>query len=381
MKRNTELPLDQIIHGNCLEVLEDLPENSVDLIFADPPYNLQLQQELWRPNMTKVDAVDDDWDKFSSMDAYDQFCMAWLSACLRVLKETGTIWVIGSYHNIYRVGAIMQDLGYWFLNDVVWIKTNPMPNFRGVRFTNAHETLIWASKSKNSKYTFNHHAMKSLHDDLQMRSDWLLPICSGSERIKVNGKKAHSTQKPEALLYRVILSSSNPGDLVLDPFFGSGTTGAVAKKLHRHWIGIELEGEYIQMAQERIDKIASEMFTEEVFDVRDKKRLLPRVAFGSLLENDLLHPGQKLYFCKDPQVIALVKADGKLIMDGFEGSIHQVGKHLMKGSPCNGWEHWYYEGEAGALKPIDELRTLIRERIFQNKEGQDERQWKNVVNK
>lgn len=369
MKRNMELPLDQIIHGNCLEVLEDLPENSVDLIFADPPYNLQLQQALWRPNMTKVDAVDDDWDQFSSLSAYDQFSLDWLSACRRVLKENGTIWVIGSYHNIYRVGSIMQDLGYWFLNDVIWIKTNPMPNFRGVRFTNAHETLIWASKSKDSKYTFNHHAMKSLNDDLQMRSDWLLPICSGSERIKINGKKAHSTQKPEALLYRVILSSSNPGDLVLDPFFGSGTTGAVAKKLHRHWIGIEAEEQYIQIAQERLDKIMPALCLEEVFDVRDKKRTLPRVAFGSLLEHDLIHPGQKLTFRKDPRLIALVKADGKLIMDGFEGSIHQVGKHLMNGNPCNGWEHWYYEGEDGTLKPIDDLRTKVRAQIEKRSEA------------
>ncbi len=244
-----ELPLDQILQGDCLEILNQLPENSIDLIFADPPYNLQLQKDLWRPNMTRVAAVDDAWDQFDGFHAYDKFTLAWLSACRRVLKDTGAIWVIGTYHNIFRVGAILQDLGFWILNDVVWIKTNPMPNFRGVRFTNAHETLIWAAKNPRSHNAFNHRLMKSLNDDLQMRSDWLLPICSGPERIKVDGKKAHSTQKPEALLYRVVLASSRPGDVVLDPFFGSGTTGAVAKKLHRHWIGIELEPGYITHRQ------------------------------------------------------------------------------------------------------------------------------------
>jgi len=281
-----KLPIDEIIHGDCVEVLNNLPENSIDLIFADPPYNLQLQQDLWRPNMTRVDAVNDDWDQFQSFKSYDDFSRQWLTACRRVLKDTGTIWVIGSYHNIYRVGSIMQDIGYWFLNDVIWIKTNPMPNFRGVRFTNAHEILLWASKSKGAKYTFNHHAMKSINDDLQMRSDWVLPICSGSERIKVNGKKAHSTQKPEPILYRVIVSSSNPGDIILDPFFGSGTTGSVAKKLHRHWIGIEMEKKYIKIAQTRLDSVSPEIFDEQVFDVRDKKRLEPRVPFANLLEND-----------------------------------------------------------------------------------------------
>ncbi|MEE9618239.1 MAG: DNA methyltransferase, partial [Anaerolineae bacterium] len=342
-----------------------LPEKSIDLIFADPPYNLQLEQALWRPNMTRVDAVDDQWDQFSSFQAYDEFSRQWLSACRRVLKDTGAIWVIGSYHNIYRVGVIMQDLGYWFLNDVVWVKTNPMPNFRGVRFTNAHETLIWASKAKGAKYTFNHHAMKALNDGKQMRSDWLLPICSGAERIKVNDKKAHSTQKPEALLYRVILSSSNPGDVVLDPFFGSGTTGAVAKRLHRHWIGIEREGKYIEIAHERLDSVVPESFDEPTFDVRDKKRLQPRLPFSSLLENGLLKPGQVLFFRRDRTKIARVKPDGNLILapDGFEGSIHQAGKHLMAGSPCNGWDHWYFEAENGKLFPIDDLRQIARERL------------------
>ncbi len=249
------LPLNQILLGNCIEILNTLPENSVDLVFADPPYNLQLQNDLYRPNLSKVDAVNDKWDKFANFEEYDNFTRDWLLACRRVLKETGTIWVIGTYHNIYRVGAIMQDLGFWILNDVIFIKNNPMPNFRGVRFTNAHETLIWAKKEKGAKYTFNHHAMKALNDDLQMRSDWHLALATGKERIKSNGAKAHPTQKPEALLYRVIMSTSNPGAVILDPFFGSGTTGAVAKKLGRNWIGIERDKKYIRVAQKRIDAV------------------------------------------------------------------------------------------------------------------------------
>ncbi len=354
------LPLDSILQGDCIDLLRSLPDGSIDLIFADPPYNLQLRQDLWRPNMTKVDAVNDEWDQFSSFQAYDEFSRQWLSACRRVLKDDSTIWVIGSYHNVFRLGAIMQDLGYWFLNDIVWVKTNPMPNFRGVRFTNAHETLIWASKQKGARYTFNHHAMKALNDGKQMRSDWLLPICSGAERIKVNGQKAHSTQKPEALLYRVILSSSNPGDVVLDPFLGSGTTAAVAKKLHRHWIGIEREEEYVEIAQRRINATTPEPFDERTFDVRDKKRSRPRIPFGSLLENGLLKPGQCLYFRRDRTKVARIKPDGKLVLNGFEGSIHQAGRHLMGGSPCNGWEHWCFEAEDGEIQSIDDLREALR---------------------
>jgi len=353
------LPLDRILQGDCIEILNSLPENSIDLIFADPPYNLQLNHDLWRPDSSLVAAVDDPWDQFADFQAYDAFSRAWLCACRRVLKENGTIWVIGSYHNIFRVGALMQDLGFWFLNDVIWIKTNPMPNFRGVRFTNAHETLIWASKTKGARYTFNHHAMKHFNDDLQMRSDWLLPICTGAERIKENGKKAHSTQKPEALLYRVILASSNPGEVALDPFFGSGTTGAIAKKLHRHWIGIELDENYIRIAQQRLDQITPAAFQDQVFDVRDRKRNQPRVAFSRLLENGLLQPGQRLYFRGDRRQPALLKPDGRLLIDGFEGSIHQTGKHLLNGGPCNGWEHWYFENEVGELQPIDVLRQKI----------------------
>ncbi|MBN1995573.1 MAG: site-specific DNA-methyltransferase [Anaerolineae bacterium] len=374
-----ELPLNQILQGDCVEVLNALPEKSVDLIFADPPYNLQLQQELWRPNMTKVDAVNDDWDQFSSFQAYDAFSRKWLTACRRVLQDNGAIWVIGSYHNIYRVGAIMQDLGYWFLNDIVWIKTNPMPNFRGVRFTNAHETLLWASKAKGAKYTFNHHAMKTLNDDKQMRSDWLIPICSGAERIKLNDKKAHSTQKPEALLYRVILSASKPGDIVLDPFFGSGTTGAVAKRLHRRWIGIEREELYLKIAQARIDKVTPALSLDDVFDVGDKKRQVPHIPFGSLLEHNLLTPGQLLFFQNNRAQTAQIKPDGNLLLNGFEGSIHQAGKHLMQGSPCNGWQHWYFEGEDGQLHPIDELREVIRKNLEAEEKGAEPLQFSSIT--
>jgi len=354
-----ELPLNKILKGDCIEVLNSLPENSIDLIFADPPYNLQLQNDLYRPNMTKVDAVNDSWDKFASNGEYDKFTKKWLTACRRVMKETGTMWVIGSYHNIYRVGAILQDLGFWFLNDIVWVKTNPMPNFRGVRFTNAHETLLWSQKNKGAKYTFNHHAIKSLNDDLQMRSEWIIPICSGSERIQLNGEKAHSTQKPEALLYRVILSSSTPGDVVLDPFFGSGTTGAVAKKLHRSWIGIERDDVYIQVAQQRIENIPETTFSEDIFIV-DRKKAEPRIPFGNLLENGYLAVGQTLYFSEKGEAIAIILSDGNIQYKSSTGSIHQIGT-LIEGAPCNGWDHWYYKNENGDLIVINELRKTFRE--------------------
>lgn len=316
-----ELPLDQIVEGDSLEVLASLPESSVDLIFADPPYNLQLRQELYRPNMTLVDAVDDAWDKFASFKDYDDFTRAWLSACRRVLSKSGTIWVIGTYHNVFRVGAIMQELGYWILNDVIWVKTNPMPNFRGVRFTNAHETLIWASKSKGAKYTFNHHSIKAFNNGKQMRSDWLLPICSGSERIRINGQKAHSTQKPEALLERVIASSSRPGDIILDPFVGSGTTAAVAKRLHRHWIGIEKEPSYVSIARQRVEQTVPEMFPDTLSDPRDGARSKRGPSFKDVLAAGLVSPGQKLFFRSDPSRSATVTIDGTLQVGSFEGSI------------------------------------------------------------
>jgi len=352
------LPINKIIQGDCVEVLNSFPEGSVDLIFADPPYNLQLQNDLHRPNMTKVDAVDDDWDQFDSFSAYDEFTRNWLTACKRVLKPTGSIWVIGSYHNIFRVGTVMQDLGYSILNDVIWVKVNPMPNFRGVRFTNAHETLIWASIGQGRRYTFNHHAMKEINDEKQMRSDWwLLSLATGSERLKDElGEKAHSTQKPQALLYRVLLSSSKPDDIVLDPFFGSGTTGAVAKLLHRKWIGIEREEKYIKLAQNRIDSINPGLFDEATFEVRSQKQLAPRVEFSVLLENNYLQPGQTIYFRKNLSLTASIKPDSRLqTSDGFVGSIHKAGSHFMKGSPCNGWDHWYVQDD-DQLVSLDVLR-------------------------
>jgi len=349
-------PLDRILSGDCIEVLNQLPDNSVDLIFADPPYNLQLSQELYRPNQTKVDAVNDTWDKFESFTEYDNFTNRWLSACRRVLKNTGTIWVIGSYHNIFRVGAILQDLDFWILNDVVWIKDNPMPNFRGVRFTNAHETLVWAQKIKGLKYTFNHQALKSLNDNLQMRSDWYLPLCTGKERRKVNGEKAHPTQKPEALLYRILLSSSNPGDIVLDPFFGSGTTGAVAKKLGRHFIGIERNFNYIQIAQERIATI--EPAPEIVLNIPNPRQQ-KRIPFGMLLEVGFLQPGQILYFTKN-DLTAIIIADGSIHCGTVSGSIHSVAKVLSGDTPANGWDCWLFDDGSGKRVPIDLLRKKIQ---------------------
>ncbi len=352
------LAINQIIQGDCVEVLNTLPERCVDLIFADPPYNLQLKNELHRPNMTRVDGVDDAWDRFGSFAEYDQFSRDWLAACKRVLKPTGSIWVIGSYHNIFRIGAILQDLGYWILNDVIWIKTNPMPNFRGVRFTNAHETLIWASNGDGARYTFNHHAMKGLNEDKQMRSDWwLVPLATGSERLKdEHGEKAHSTQKPQSLLYRVILSSSNPGDVVLDPFFGSGTTGAAAKLLHRNWIGIERDETYIRLARKRIDAVTPGSFDSDTFEVRSQKQMAPRVEFSQLLENGILKPGQILYFRRNPSLFASIKPDARLrTVDGFEGSIHKAGSYFMNGSPCNGWDHWFLQ-ERGRMICLDDLR-------------------------
>jgi DNA modification methylase len=362
--QNAVFKLDHIYAGDCRKILAEFPEKSVDLIFADPPYNLQLRNELLRPNLTKVDAVDDEWDRFDDFSAYDNFTREWLLACRRVLKDTGTLWVIGSYHNIYRVGAILQDLGFWILNDVIWVKTNPMPNFRGVRFTNAHETLIWCKKSSDQKrYTFNYHAMKMSNDEKQMRSDWEIALCTGSERIMVNGEKLHTTQKPEALLFRVILSSSNPGDIVLDPFFGTGTTGAVAKKLGRHFIGVERDSKYISAAQARINAINLSMFDDEVLGRYETKRSAPRIPFASLIEYGLLLPGQKLYFNKNKAISATVLADGSLrALDGMRGSIHKIGAYVGQLPACNGWEHWYFEASSGSLIAIDSLRDEVRQR-------------------
>ncbi|MDH5506501.1 MAG: DNA methyltransferase [Anaerolineae bacterium] len=353
-----KLPIDQVLLGDCLEVLQSLPAESVDLVFADPPYNLQLSQELLRPNRSKVDAVDDGWDQFDDFAAYDRFTRDWLAACRRVLKPTGTLWVIGTYHNIHRVGAILQDLGYWTLNSVIWVKNNPMPNFRGVRFTNAHETLLWVQKQPGAPYTFNHQAAKALNDGKQMRSDWYLPICSGKERLKVNGHKAHSTQKPEALLYRVLLTSSSPGDVILDPFFGSGTTGAVAKRMHRRWIGIEREAAYVQLARDRIAAIVPGEFEHDMY-VTPEPRQQSRIPFGRLLEAGLLQPGQELYFGKHAQPPARVLADGYIEYNGRRGSIHQIAKYILDG-PANGWELWHYQAN-GNRQPINHLRQQYRE--------------------
>lgn len=353
------LPLDQILKGDCLAQLEKLPADSIDLIFADPPYNLQLNGDLRRPNNTLVQGVDDAWDRFDDFAAYDGFTHAWLEACKRVLKPTGTLWVIGSYHNIYRVGTVLQDLGYWILNDFTWVKVNPMPNFRGVRFTNAHETLLWCQKERGAAYTFNHHAMKAQNDGKQMRSDWYLPVCTGGERLVVNNKKAHPTQKPESLLYRVILSSSNPGDIVLDPFFGTGTTGAVAKRLHRQWIGIEREAKYIRLASKRIEAVEPVDYDPNLFVTPDPRKE-PRVPFGTLLAEDMVQPGQRLYLKANKEHSARILADGALEYDGQRGSIHQIAKEML-GGPANGWRMWFYrDGKTGEMRPIDDLRQVVR---------------------
>jgi len=353
------LPLDTIMRGDCVAMLEALPAKSVDLIFADPPYNLQLGGDLLRPDHSRVDAVDDAWDQFASFEAYDAFTRAWLLACRRVLKPTGTIWVIGSYHNIFRVGATLQNLGFWILNDIVWRKTNPMPNFRGRRFQNAHETLIWAAPQQDAKgYTFNYEAMKAANDDVQMRSDWLFPICSGGERLKgEDGRKVHPTQKPEALLARIMMSSSKPGDVVLDPFFGSGTTGAVAKRLRRHFIGVEREQEYIDAAERRIASV--EPLDAVDLSVLTGKRAEPRVAFNVLIETGLLHAGATLRDARARHA-ATIRADGTLVAGGEAGSIHKVGARVQGLDACNGWTFWHFQDASGALRPIDDLRAVVR---------------------
>ncbi|MEZ2222203.1 site-specific DNA-methyltransferase [Rhizobium sp. RCC_161_2] len=350
--------VDTIIKGDCVAALEALPTHSVDVIFADPPYNLQLGGTLHRPDQSLVDAVDDEWDQFASFEAYDAFTRAWLLACRRVLKPTGTIWVIGSYHNIFRVGATMQDLNFWILNDIVWRKTNPMPNFKGRRFQNAHETMIWASPNAKTKgYTFNYDAMKAANDDVQMRSDWLFPICNGGERLKGDdGKKVHPTQKPEALLARVIMASSKPGDIILDPFFGSGTTGAVAKRLGRHFVGIEREQDYIDAASARIASV--EPLGKAELTVMTGKKAEARVAFNVLVESGLIKPGQVLTDARRRHS-AIVRADGTVAAGGEAGSIHRLGAKVQGLDACNGWTFWHFD-DGHSLRPIDDLRAIIR---------------------
>ena len=348
-----ELVLDTILQGDCIAEMARLPDKCVDMIFADPPYNLQLGGDLFRPEGSRVDAVDDEWDKFESLTTYDNFTRDWLEQARRILKDNGTIWVIGSYHNIYRVGSLLQDADFWILNDIVWRKTNPMPNFRGTRFTNAHETLLWCAKDEKARYTFNYRAMKALNDDLQMRSDWLLPICSGGERVKGDGGgKAHPTQKPEALLYRILLACTKPGDVVLDPFFGTGTTGAVARRLGRSWIGIERESSYVKVAKTRINSTLP--LDESAMRTVADKREQPRVAFGVLVESGLVPPGTMLMDARR-RWTASVRADGSIASDAHLGSIHKVGAALQNAPSCNGWTFWHVE-RGGALQPLDALR-------------------------
>tara|TARA_B110000977_G_C11004579_1_gene465201 strand:+ start:274 stop:1350 length:1077 start_codon:yes stop_codon:yes gene_type:complete len=349
---------NQILHGDCIAKLRQIDDQSVDLVFADPPYNLQLSGDLSRPDQTHVDAVDDAWDKFDSFAAYDAFTSLWMTEARRVLKPDGAIWVIGSYHNIFRVGTILQNLDFWILNDVVWRKTNPMPNFRGRRFTNAHETLIWAAKSQKSRHVFNYEAMKALNDDVQMRSDWELPICTGGERLKKDGKKAHPTQKPESLLARVILASTKRGDVVLDPFFGTGTTGAVARRLNRKFIGIEQDAAYVKIAAQRIDAVTP-IASDDLLET-PPKRALPKVPFGNLIERGLVSPGDRLFDAKK-RFQAQVRADGSLLTKTKQsGSIHALGAALQGLPSCNGWSFWHIERNGKSVL-IDELRDQVRQ--------------------
>jgi modification methylase len=347
---------NQILLGECVETMKSLPAASVDMVFADPPYNLQLDGALLRPNNSKVDGVEESWDRFDGFRDYDRFTRAWLKAARRVLKPDGSLWVIGSYHNIFRVGTILQDLGYWFLNDIIWRKTNPMPNFRGRRFTNAHETLIWCARDKESRYRFNYEAMKALNDDLQMRSDWLLPLCTGAERLKEDGRKAHPTQKPEALVYRAVVAATEVGDLILDPFFGSGTTGAVAKKLGRDYIGIDSDPNYVKLANRRLAQVRQP--ADPTLMSTPSKRSQPRIPFGWLVERGLVSPGTVLCDSRR-RFSARVRADGTLVAAETRGSIHQVGAFVQKAPACNGWQFWYVKVE-GSLVPIDVLRQKLR---------------------
>ncbi|MDP7541450.1 MAG: DNA methyltransferase [Candidatus Pelagibacter bacterium] len=347
---------NKIINGNSLLELKKIPDESFDLVFADPPYNLQLRNQLIRPDRSKVNAVNDEWDQFESFKVYDDFIINWLSECRRVLKKNGSIWVIGSYHNIFRVGTKIQDLGFWILNDVIWNKNNPMPNFRGTRFTNAHETLIWASKDKNSKYTFNYQSLKCLNDDLQIRSTWNLPICNGNERLKENGKKVHSTQKPESLLHRILLASSNKNDLILDPFLGSGTTAVVAKKLGRIFYGIEKDKRYFDAANKRLKN--TKPIEDNYLDTLQNNRSKPRIPFGSLVEMGVIKPGTEIYDQKK-KVNAKIMVDGSIKYQQSEGSIHKVAAKILGAESCNGWTYWHYQS-GNTLKPIDELRQRLR---------------------
>ena len=347
--------LNKIVNGNSLEILKKIPDKTFNLIFADPPYNLQIGEKLKRPDDSKVYGVDDKWDQFASFKHYDDFCKEWLKECKRILKDNGSIWVIGSYHNIFRIGYHLQNLNYWLLNDIIWKKNNPMPNFRGTRFTNAHETLIWASKSKKSKYTFNYQSLKCLNDDLQMRSDWNFPICSGKERLKKNGKKVHSTQKPEALLHRVILATTNKNDLILDPFLGTGTTAVVAKKLGRKYFGIEQNKKYFEAADQRIFK--TKVIENDYLDIVQNGKSKPRIPFGSLIEMGIIKPGTLLFDC-NKKFNAKIMIDGSIKHKDIEGSIHKIAAKIMGTESYNGWTYWYCK-IGGSTVPIDSLRQRL----------------------
>ena len=344
--------LDKIVNGDSLKELKKIPDKTFDLVFADPPYNMQIGETLRRPDASKVRGVDDKWDQFESFKHYDDFCKSWLIECKRILKDNGSIWVIGSYHNIFRLGYHLQNLNYWLLNDVIWRKNNPMPNFRGTRFTNAHETLIWASKNKDSKYTFNYQSLKCLNDDLQMRSDWMLPICNGKERLKKRGKKIHSTQKPESLLHRILLATTNKGDAIFDPFLGTGTSAVVAKKLGRKYFGIERDKKYFKAANERINK--TKVIKEDYLDVIENNKSKPRIPFGSLVELGILKPGTILF---DPKkkFNAKIMVDGSIKSKEAEGSIHKVAAKIMGTESCNGWTYWHCNLD-GSTVLIDSLR-------------------------
>ena len=347
--------LNKIVNGNSLEILKTIPNKTFDLVFADPPYNLQIGKKLKRPDDSKVNGVNDKWDQFKSFNDYDNFCKKWLTECKRILKDNGSIWVIGTYHNIFRLGYHIQNIGFWILNDVIWKKNNPMPNFRGTRFTNAHETLIWASKNKKSKYTFNYQSLKCLNDDLQMRSDWTLPICNGSERIKRNGKKVHPTQKPESLLHRVLLASTNKGDFVFDPFLGTGTTAVVAKKLGRNYFGIEREKKYFKTAKQRLEKTIK--MEDHYLDTIKNNKSKPRIPFGSLVELGIVKPGMSV-FDQKKKVNAKIMADGSIKYQNSEGSIHKVAAKIIGAESCNGWTYWHYN-KNGSILPIDHLRQKL----------------------
>ena len=348
--------INKIENGDSIEILKRIPDKSFDLVFADPPYNMQIGEKLTRPDDSKVDGVNDKWDQFSSFEHYDKFSKSWLKECKRILKDNGSMWVIGTYHNIFRLGYHIQNLNYWILNDVIWRKNNPMPNFKGTRFTNAHETLIWASKNKKSRYTFNYQSLKCLNDDLQMRSDWILPICNGKERLKKDGKKIHSTQKPEALLHRIILATTNKGDSIFDPFLGTGTTAVVAKKLGRKYFGVEKDKKYFQAAKQRINETLE--IKDDYLDILPNNKSKPRIPFGSLIEMGLIKPGTTLFDVKK-RYNAKIMVDGSLKCQKAEGSIHKVAAKIIGAESCNGWTYWHYIS-GNDLKPIDNLREKLR---------------------